>query len=294
MNSKYELPGALWAHDPDSAAALTAVNARVWRTFDPALLALVHDGVARIVAGGRESAVPDDAVQGRVLELAEQLALDVGGLTPAQLAELADDFAGDRLADLVRALFAVEFTLRLRTVAGALLEPVVAAPTPAADPGGTLKDLLGAFQNAVVRGDVLDPVTTELVRLRCARTHGCRICQTLRLESAREAGADDAMTAKIDRYESSDLPERAKTALRITDAFITGTGAPPAALVGQARRTFSQRELAALCFDIPKWSTQKIHVALGTDGAERLPVGPNGVALFGFDADGRPAGFSPA
>ena len=32
---------------------------------------------------------------------------------------------------------------------------------------------LGAYQDAVVRLSVLDPVTTELVRLRCARQHQC-------------------------------------------------------------------------------------------------------------------------
>ena len=32
---------------------------------------------------------------------------------------------------------------------------------------------LGAYQDAVVRLGALDPVTTELVRLRCARQHQC-------------------------------------------------------------------------------------------------------------------------
>lgn len=37
-------------------------------------------------------------------------------------------------------------------------------------------DLLGAlieWQAAAVRQDAVDPVTTELVRLRCARHHDC-------------------------------------------------------------------------------------------------------------------------
>ncbi len=32
---------------------------------------------------------------------------------------------------------------------------------------------LDAYQDAVVRLRLLDPVTTELVRLRCARSHDC-------------------------------------------------------------------------------------------------------------------------
>lgn len=37
----------------------------------------------------------------------------------------------------------------------------------------TLSRALDAYQEAVVLLDGLDPVTTELVRLRCARTHHC-------------------------------------------------------------------------------------------------------------------------
>ncbi len=44
------------------------------------------------------------------------------------------------------------------------------APKPVA-PG--LGAALGAYQDAVMRLGTLDPVTTELVRLRCARQHQC-------------------------------------------------------------------------------------------------------------------------
>jgi hypothetical protein len=36
-----------------------------------------------------------------------------------------------------------------------------------------LRAALGAWQAAVVRLSEVDPVTTELVRLRCARYHDC-------------------------------------------------------------------------------------------------------------------------
>jgi len=46
-------------------------------------------------------------------------------------------------------------------------------------PAGTrtspeLRSALDAWQASVVRLPALDPVTTELVRLRCARHHDCR------------------------------------------------------------------------------------------------------------------------
>lgn len=36
-----------------------------------------------------------------------------------------------------------------------------------------LREALGGWQAAVVRLDSVDPVTTELVRLRCANHHDC-------------------------------------------------------------------------------------------------------------------------
>ncbi len=41
-------------------------------------------------------------------------------------------------------------------------------------PSPALRSALDAWQAAVVRLPELDPVTTELVRLRCARHHDCR------------------------------------------------------------------------------------------------------------------------
>lgn len=292
MTSKSDLPGALHRLCPDAAARLDVVNATAWRTVGGSVLGPVRARVAHLLGLPAEDAAPGDP---RCVELAEQLLLDASGVTEAHRAELADEFPGERFADLVRALFAVEFALRLQRSADALLEPAGAVDDAdaAAVPVLGMREALAAFQDAVVRANVLDPVVTELVRLRCARTHHCRICRTLRLADAREAGVDETMTAKIDDYEASDLPERAKVALRVTDGIITGTAPPSPQLVAQARERFDQRELASLCLDVVKWSTQKIHVALGTDGAERLTTGDTGVALFGFDADGRVAGFSP-
>ena len=38
---------------------------------------------------------------------------------------------------------------------------------------GPLRQALASWQAAVMRLDAVDPVTTELVRLRCARYHDC-------------------------------------------------------------------------------------------------------------------------
>ena len=43
--------------------------------------------------------------------------------------------------------------------------------------------------------------------------------------------------------------------------------------------------------DITKWSTQKVHVALGTDTAYTLPKNEQGLSFFSLDTDGRVSGF---
>jgi AhpD family alkylhydroperoxidase len=316
----WDLPGALARLRPEACGLLTALNERVWQDGDPVLLELVRVRVAQLTGnpdaarvrcllaaaeGGagveaKLSALPYypgsplfSAAEREVVAFAEQFVIDVGGTTEDMRAELAGRFGADGARSLVTAIYVVEFTQRLQLIATRLLDDAPAPPGPAVALDAAPTGLLNAYQAAVVRGSALDPVTTELVRLRCARTHHCRICQTLRLAGARAAGVDETMTAKVDLYERSDLPERAKVALRVTDAFITrpdllteaGAGA------GQAQALFGPAELASLCLDITKWSTQKIKVALGTDGADRLVTDADGVALFGFDADGQATGF---
>jgi AhpD family alkylhydroperoxidase len=156
-------------------------------------------------------------------------------------------------------------------------------------PVGRDADLMArlvTYQDTVMRSGHLDPVTTEIVRLRCARQHDCRICQSLRLTDARQAGADDELLAQIDHYETSDLPERQKVALRLVDAFIWRPSDLSDDLVAQVQAQFTDVEIAELLVDITKWSTQKIHVTLGTDGTDRLPLDEHGVALLSFGPSG--------
>ncbi len=312
-------PGALSRLRPGACELLTALNERVWQAGDPVLLELVRVRVAQLIgnpaaarvrceyaaaAAGPEleakvAALPGypgsplfSAAERDVVEFTEQFVIDVGGTPEDMRAVLTGRYGTDGARALVTAIYVVEFTQRLQLIAARLLgdaEPPAAGSFAAV--GASPAGLLDAYQAAVVRGSALDPVTTELVRLRCARTHHCRICQTLRLADARAAGVDETMAAKVDRYERSDLPERAKVALRVTDAFITRPELLSEAVAGQARASFGPAELASLCLDITKWSTQKIKVALGTDGAERLVTDSDGVALFGFDSGGQVTGY---
>ena len=298
----WELPGRLWQLRPEACGLLTALNERVWQVGDPVLLELVRVRVAQLIGNpvavrARAPASAASPAEQDVVDLTEQFVIDVGGTTEEMRAGLIARFGADGARELVTAVYVVEFTQRLQLIAARLLDEAVPAADSVAVAGlsavadASPAGLLDAYQAAVVRGSTLDPVTTELVRLRCARTHHCRICQTLRLADARAAGVDETMTAKVDFYERSDLPERAKLALRVTDAFITRPDLLSDAMAGQARASFGPAELASLALDITKWSTQKIKVTLGTDGADRLVTDADGVALFGFDSDGQAAGF---
>ena len=91
------------------------------------------------------------------------------------------------------------------------------------------------------------------------------------------------MADKIDAYETSDLPDRQKVALRLTDAYVTWPGGIDERLRTDVLAHFSPAEVVELLLDISKWSTQKVPVALGLDAS----INPGGLALFDFDASGK-------
>ena len=291
----WELPAGLSRLRPEACGLLTALNERVWQAGDPVLLELVRVRVGQLIGNPAAFALAASAVSSAaepdVVDFTEQFVIDVGGTAEEMRDGLTARFGADGARALVTAVYVVEFTQRLQLIAARLLDGAPGPVNSFAPVDTSAAGLLNAYQAAVVRGSALDPVTTELVRLRCARTHHCRICQTLRLAGSRAAGVDETMTAKVDFYERSDLPERAKVALRVTDAFITRPDLLSDTVAGQARAAFGPAELASLGLDITKWSTQKIKVALGTDGADRLVTDADGVALFGFDAGGQATGY---
>lgn len=163
-------------------------------------------------------------------------------------------------------------------------EPRIPLPTDPSVPkyGTPIDYAVAAFAAAAMRSDLLDPVLTELVRLRCARVHDCRLCRSLRTVPADDL--DETTAAKIDHYETSDLPERAKVALRLTDAVILDPAAAGPELRAAARQHFSPAEIAELLLDVVKWSHQKASVALRIEPPPR-----EGLTRLQFDESGRPA-----
>jgi AhpD family alkylhydroperoxidase len=320
----WRIPEVIRTRAPEAALLLDAVNAAAWRTISPVLLEEVRvrtaqmlsfePGLRRFSAPARDLGLSQPKLahvadyfrsaeytdqERAVLGFVEQFVLDVSQFTPAEREGLAAAMGAQDLLEVVTAIYVIEYTQRLESVVTALspagsegqVSSSASTATSAANDDAGVRPLLADYSAAVMRLRELDPVTTELVRLRCARTHNCRICQTLRASDARSAGVDDEMTSKVDFYEASDLDERTKLALRITDAFILQPGDLTAVTIDSAQRQFTEAELVELCLDITKWATQKIKVSLGLDGADQLPTNEAGLSFFTFGPDGLPASF---
>ena len=68
--------------------------------------------------------------------------------------------------------------------------------------------LFNAVSARVARLRALDPVTTEIVRLRGATQHNCRLCKSRREGNALDAGGSESLYDQIERYETSERADR--------------------------------------------------------------------------------------
>jgi alkylhydroperoxidase family enzyme len=149
---------------------------------------------------------------------------------------------------------------------------------------------LDAWQDAVMRLDGLDPLTTEVVRLRCANNHDCRFCRTVRLEVDGARAIDEDTAGVVARREAAALSPRHAAAMRLADAMMSQPGWIDDELVEELDRHFTPGELLEMSLDVMKFSHQKIKVSLGLDEPMRAD---GGLVDFAIDAAGRPAFGAP-
>ena len=174
----------------------------------------------------------------------------------------------------VCAIYETDMALRLQRVARrrVLLAARIASPTHAGRYGTELDRAMHDFERAVVRIKGLDPLTTELVRLRCARIHDCRRCRSVRDDAALEAGFDEELGAKIDDYEppTSPAPQgRAAAGGRDDPRHPARPRRRPRALQrGRARRAAARRRQV----ERAEGARRPAHRA----GAQRRPPHPDG------------------
>ncbi len=165
------------------------------------------------------------------------------------------------------------------------------APEMLAEPAPGIWEALDSFTRTVPGLSALDPVTTELVRLRGARQHRCRICSSLRSRPALLAGADTDDFAAIDDYDTSDLPAEHKAALAFTDAMLWTPGAIDPEVAGSVGVLLSPEQQVELVLDVTRNALNKVAVGLAADaphveeGIEIFDVAASGDLLYGLSLD---------
>lgn len=82
---------------------------------------------------------------------------------------------------------------------------------------------------------------------------------------AKQEGLDEPTIEKVKHYESSDLSERHKVALRFADAVMTQPGQISDQLRSSLFVHFTQEQIVEMTVDVMKWNYQKIPVSLRND-----------------------------
>jgi AhpD family alkylhydroperoxidase len=209
-----------------------------------------------------------------VAAFADQFCTDVSQIGGNQRKQLVTAL-GDTTFRVVAAIFVADFVPRVRAGFEALGLGKPGNGSAVAwdhdtDPSAAL---LGEFVPAVAQLRKIDPVTTEVVRLRGAAAHHCRRCASLRDDDALAAGGSEELYADIAAFESSPrLSKRHKAALRYVDALVSTPSAIPRDVAKGVRKHFSEGESVELTLDVMCNATNKIAVALDADAPRVEPA----------------------
>jgi alkylhydroperoxidase family enzyme len=132
------------------------------------------------------------------------------------------------------------------------------------------------FLLEVAKLPALDPVSSELVRLRGARAHDCRLCQSRRSVSAIDlAGA----SALFDDGDPGGISEAQALALQVVDAFVWQPIRWPPGLGAQVVDALGPAAATELTLDIVRNAANKIAVAFAADD----PQVETGVEYYDID-----------
>jgi alkylhydroperoxidase family enzyme len=238
--------------------------------------------VAREAVRAARAALDLDIYDPRIELLADQFGVDVS-LVDDDMRRRFFEATGPYAFEVAQVLFVDDYWPRMAVVPSQVLTDGMILSTRAAETGpAELWPRIEEFMRAVARLDALDPVTTELVRLRGARQHECRLCKSRRSVAAIEQGAHEGTFDAVDFYADSDLPDHAKAALALTDAMIWSPYNVPVEVAEACREHLTPAQVVEVVLDVTRNATNKIAVALGADA----PAVSEGVELFTTDADG--------
>ncbi len=279
------MTGSPWVpFAPEAFACFDRAEALAADAVEPALLDPVRVAVAAALLHPEEAArtpvgAPGGAPDPRAaicVRFAEQFVVDVSGIDDELRGELGGVLGADTFV-FAQALYVVDVFQRGRIALSRVFD---AEYGPAGTPvTGDLWATLEEFMRVVALGDALDPVTTELVRLRGARAHQCRVCQSRLSLRALDAAGDASVFAADDHGARTD---REQVALDLTDALITQPMLIDADLARRVHEHLTPAEITELVLDVVRNAANKIAVALGGDAPEVT----EGIQYYDLDARG--------
>jgi len=220
-----------------------------------------------------------------VADFAEQFSVDVSAVSDAQRSALTGELGAATFGAVVQ-MFVADFLPRVRNGLEVLGLPVAWVPEdPRWDAGIDAADVVfNRLLPGVARLRALDPVTSEVVRLRGATQHNCRLCKSLREGNALDAGGSESLYEDIEHYEASDLLSEAhKAALRYADALIWSPARISPAVAAGVRKHFTLEQARELTLDVMRNASNKIAVALKADA----PRVEDGIERYVIDVDGQ-------
>ena len=231
---------------------------------------------------------PESDADAVVAGFAEQFSVDVSMIGDEQRSRLWSAL-GNNTFDVVVQMYIADFVPRVRAglenlgVGQRYLGWVDGrvAWDHATDPSDAV---FNGFLPTVARLRDLDALTSEVVRLRGATQHNCRLCKSLRETTALNAGGSETLYSDIEHFEASGLlTDRQKGALRYADALIWSPGHIDRGVAAGVRAHFSDAEAVELTFDVMRNASNKIAVALAGDA----PRVENGTEQYLLDVDGQ-------
>jgi alkylhydroperoxidase family enzyme len=230
----------------------------------------------------------EPAADGVVAEFAEQFSIDVSAISGEQRSMLWKTLGNSTFGAVVQ-MYIADFVPRVRAGLEALgvgEEYLGWAAGPVAwDHATDPSELVfNTFLPTVARRRELDALTAEVVRLRGATQHNCRLCKSLRETTALDAGGTETLYGDIERFEeSAQLTDRQKAALRYADALIWSPGRIEAGVADGVRAHFSDAEAVELTLDVMRNASNKVAVALAGDA----PRVEHGTEQYLLDVDGQ-------
>jgi hypothetical protein len=255
-----QAPAACTAWDELIAAVASAT---------PTDLAERARAVARACLDPTVPAVPRSAA----VAFAEQMVVDVASMTTAiRTAGLAE--LGAAAPAFVLALWTEDMTIRTSAAWRQMFgEEWRSIPTSVeVDPWVAHE----RFLLEVAKLSALNPVTSELVRLRGARAHDCRLCQSRRSVRAIDlAGRSDL----FDERDPSGISEGQALALQVVDAFVWQPLRWPPGLGEQVVDALGPAAATELTLDVVRNAANKIAVAFDVDD----PQVESGVEYYDID-----------